>query len=97
MNVFVVVVVVVFADAAAAAVVAATDLGVVRGGSALGIRSLEVLAGLLGDEDLSGASGDLAGGHPGAVLGPDQRQVALGGVGAVFSGLQFALEAAHAG
>lgn len=65
-----------------------------RSGSSLG---LEVLAGLLGDEDLPGATGNLAGGHPGAVLGANQGQVALGGVGAILGRLQFALEAAHAG
>lgn len=42
-------------------------------------------------------AGDGGGGDEGAVLGADERQVALGVLGAVFGGLELALEAAHPG
>lgn len=50
---------------------------------------------LLDQVDLG--AGHCAGGDEGAVLGTDQVQTALSGVGTVFSCLQFALETAHAG
>jgi len=43
------------------------------------------------------ATGDGAGGDEGAVLSSDEGQVAFSVISAVFSGLQFALEASHAG
>lgn len=42
-------------------------------------------------------SGHSRGGDEGAVLGTDHGQVALSHIGAVFGGLEFALEAAHFG
>lgn len=48
---------------------------------------------LFRDKDLSGTAGHCGGGHPGTVLGSDERQIALCLVGAVFSSFQFALEA----
>lgn len=42
-------------------------------------------------------SGNGGGGDKGAVLGPDEGQVAFGGVGTVFSSLKFALEATYPG
>lgn len=50
---------------------------------------------LLDQVDLG--SGNGAGGDKGAVLGTDQVQTALGGIGTVLSSFQFPLEAAHAG
>jgi len=41
------------------------------------------------------AAGDGRGRDEGAVLGPDQGQVALGGVGALLGRLQLALESPH--
>lgn len=65
---------------------------------ALNTSCLDVVrrgAGFLDHVDLGPGNG--AGGHKGAVLGPDEGQVALGAVGAILGSLEFPLEAAHSG
>lgn len=52
-------------------------------------------AGLLDQVHLG--AGDGGGGYESAVFGADEGQVALGNVGAVFGGLQLALESSHSG
>lgn len=49
--------------------------------------------GLLDQVDLG--AGHRGGGDEGAVLGTDEREIALGNVSAVFGGFQFALESAY--
>lgn len=50
-------------------------------------------AGLLHEVDLG--AGHRGGGDEGAVLGTDEREVALGNIGAVFGGFQLALESSY--
>lgn len=50
---------------------------------------------LLHEVDLRAGHG--GSGHEGAVLGADQREVALGDISAVFSGLQLTLESSYSG
>lgn len=63
---------------------------------------LKAITNLFGDrsgglDDVDGATGNCRGGDEGAVLGTDHVQVGFGDLGAVLSGLQFALEATSAG
>lgn len=60
------------------------------GGAGAGCSLRAERAGLLHQVDLGAGHG--GGGHEGAVLGADERQVALGDVGAVLSGFELALE-----
>jgi len=69
---------------------------VIGGCGVCGCGCLELLF-RFGGEDLSGAAGNLRGCDPGSVLGTDERQIALGLIGAVFGGFELALEASNTG